>query len=177
MGVTWPGRNNPGYLCVFALEKKSDVSIIVMLEEREETDRVRLFEKMTALAKKFGVREVYAKMGDAWLTLERSFSHFCIERGVGDIRLYDASEWASFETALPIIRERAIRNTLRIPSGLLESQYLGMRPDSLERRDGISPEERFHCMNAFSLVICGYELFPARKKISGKVTKSGEGYR
>ena len=179
MGITWPTANNPGYLCVSAIESIKDTRypMVCLLSESEENDRERLFNRVIAYSRNYNVRELYAKLGKSWMTVEAQFIKLCKNRNIENLRLNDATEWSGFEEALPIILEKAIRGAIRVPSGILRSQLDIMTPESVKAHDRIPAENRFYAVSAFCHAIVSYELFPYRKKLEKSVNKQREGYR
>ena len=181
MGITFPGPNNTGYLCLFGLEDVETTmgySPLVLLAERTESDRDKFFNKILGVSKRWSCSDLYADMDKTTESLERSFSSFFRGKNVRGVRLFDAGEWSDFQEALPAIVARARRGMLELgKKTILKGQYDGMTPDDLHTREQVLPNERWFAVNAMNHVVLSYELFPVPKKKEPMIYKRGVGYR
>jgi len=165
MGVTWPTPQNEGYYAIYGLLKER-YRPVVLLSERQGFRIVEdMLNKLFPAAIDYGCSGIYAYLDDDFSVVRTKVIQAYRRLPREAPAVYDASDFASIERAIPMMEDLNDKEAIVIPENtIIDREYSALRPESIKVQDRIEPWQRYPAAHALAQVVCSWEMYPYKPK-------------
>lgn len=161
IGFVFPGLDHPGYVCLLAMEEKNNIhgrNPLVLLTERQETEREDFFNHMVGMAKAWFVEWLLSEIGPDNAVFENAFYRYCSERNITNLRLFDTSAFPDLERGIAMIKDWRRKKALFVAKeSILGKQIAALTADALK------DPEKIYAIQALANVLVSFEMYPWQK--------------
>lgn len=178
IGITWPSQYSPGYYAIYGLLDERETPVVMLSERKTDDTIAKMVAGLYAAAMAYRCSLIYADMSDEYGLPYKEVALYSRKLRHDAPRIIDSSDWGSIARGIPIMEQLNNREALVIPAGtVIISEYESLRPDAVLVNDRVQPHQRFPAVNALAQCVCGWEIFPYRKRRHREsIWASGEGY-
>lgn len=156
-GMIWDSPVNPAYYCIVGLEDMPE-PLRVFIKESEEYDIARITDKLMNDVINYGVRGIYAGLGDEWLNSINLFTKIVNRRNIDNVELIDA-DFASIDNGSTLYNSLKRRGLVEIEDKSILRDQMMLLTDADKKVKG-----KYYAVEAFCNVLLSFEYFKEGRK-------------